>query len=69
LRARGPVIDLIGRGELPDHGTLRVFYNSASATSYMTLAAVRRIDTRIVCRHFTRSEPDVEQRPLADLEP
>jgi hypothetical protein len=69
LRLRGPVNDLIGRGELGDHGTLRVFYNSASATSYMTLCAVRRIETRIVCRHFTRLDPDVDQRPLADLAP
>jgi hypothetical protein len=69
LRVRGPVVDLIDRGELGDHGTLRVFYNSASATTYMTLSAVRRIDRRVVCRHFTRSEPDVDQRPLADLGP
>jgi hypothetical protein len=69
LRVRGPVVDLIGRGELGEQGTLRIFYNSASATSYMTRAAVRRVDRSIVCRHFMRSEPDVDQRPLADLEP
>ena len=69
LRVRGPVVDLMGRDELGEQGTLRVFYNSASGTTYMTLSAVRRIETRIACRHFIRSEPDVDRRPLADLEP
>ncbi len=69
LRLRGPVSSLIRRGELSDKGTLRVFYNHASATSYMTLAAVRRVEMSFMCRHLSRHEPDVDQRPLVDLEP
>jgi len=68
LRLRGPVVDLIRQHELGDRGTLRVFYNHASGTAYMTLAVVRRVEQSFVCRHFSRSEPDVDQRPLADVE-
>jgi hypothetical protein len=69
LRLRGPVSELVQRCELSDMGTLRVFYSDASGRTYMTLSAVRRTDRSFLCRHSSRSEPDVDQRPLADLEP
>ncbi len=69
LHLRGLVADLMVEGGLGSLGTLRIFYHHASGTGYMTLAAVRLIEWRLICRHFSPPKPDVDQRPLADLEP